>query len=198
MLCLIGVAVAGYLLGSIPTGVIVGRLWKGIDVRQHGSTHTGGLNTLRVVGVPAGLLAGLGDVAKGMAAILVARSLGPEPWSVPLAGFAAVVGHNWSLYIGLDGGLGIATLVGTLLLFRPQVIPLAALVFCVLYLILRDRPRAAAGMVLGLGFLLWALGASPSIVLLGVLGGCASFLKHVIEIRRGYEVRPLHQTKKID
>jgi len=198
MLRLIGVLVAGYLLGSIPTGVIVGRLWKGIDVRRHGSTHTGGLNTLRVVGVPAGILVGLGDVAKGVAAILVARTWGPEPWSVPLAGFAAVVGHNWSFYIGFDGGLGIATMVGTLVLFRPEAIPLAALVFCVLYLILRDRPRAAAGMVLSLGLILWALGASPSIVLLGVLGGGASFLKHVIEIRWGYKVCSLHQTKKID
>ena len=198
MLRFIGVFVTGYLLGSIPTGVIVGRLWKGIDVRRHGSTHTGGLNTLRVVGVPAGILAGLGDVAKGVVAILVARSLGPMPWSVPLSGFAAVVGHNWSLYIGFDGGLGIATLVGALVLLRPEAIPLAALVYCVLYLILRDRPRAAAGMVLSVGFLLWTLGASPSIVLLGVLGGGASFLKHVLEIRRGYKVRPLHQTKKMD
>ena len=198
MLRLIGVLVAGYLLGSIPTGVIVGRLWKGIDVRRHGSTHTGGLNTLRVAGVPAGILAGLGDMAKGVAAILVARSVGPEPWSVPLAGFAAVVGHNWSLYIGFNGGLGIATLGGTLVLFRPEAIPLAALVFCVLYLILHDRPRAAAGMVLSLGAILWVLGASPSIVLLGILGGSASFLKHVIEIRRGYKLCPLHQTKKID
>jgi len=197
MLRLIGVAVAGYLLGSIPTGVIVGRLWKGIDVRRHGSTHTGGLNTLRVVGVPAGILAGLGDVAKGVVAILVARTLGPEPWSVSLAGFAAVVGHNWSLYIGLDGGLGIATLVGTLVLFRPEAIPLAALVYCVLYLILRDRPRAAAGMVLSLGPILWALSAAPSIVLLGVLGGGASFLKHVLEIREGYKVRPLRQTEEM-
>jgi len=185
------VVLAGYLLGSIPTGVIVGRFWKGIDVRQHGSTHTGGLNTLRVVGVPAGILVGLGDVAKGVAAILVARTWGPEPWSVPLAGFSAVVGHNWSLYIGLNGGLGIATLVGTLLLFRPEVIPLIAIIFCVLYLILRDRPRAAAGMMVSLGPMLWALGASPPIILLGVLGGGASFLKHAIEIRRGYGVCPL-------
>ncbi len=151
---------------------------------------------MRAAGIPAGIVAGLGDVSKGLAAVLLAQSWGPLPWSVPLAAFGAVVGHNWSIYIRFAGGLGLATLVGCVILLRPVAIPLAALVFVVLYLVSRDRPRAAAGMVLSLGPLLWVLGASREVVVLGVAAGGASFLKHVLEIRRGYKARPLRQTKE--
>jgi glycerol-3-phosphate acyltransferase PlsY len=189
VLRLLAVTGAGYLLGSIPSGVILGHLWKGIDIRRHGSTHTGGLNTLRVVGVPAGVLAGLCDAAKGAGAVLLAQTWGPEPWSVPLAGCAAVVGHNWSLFLGFQGGLGLATLAGSVILFRPQAILLAILVYGVLFLVLRNRPRAAAVAVLNTGALLWAVGASESLIALGVLGGAASFVKHALEIKRGYGTR---------
>ena len=193
---LLGVATAAYLLGSIPSGVIVGRLWKGVDVRQHGSTHTGGLNTMRVVGIPAGIVAGLGDVAKGIAGVLLAQKWGPLPWGMPIAGLGAVVGHNWSVYIKFGGGLGLATLIGCMILVCPAVIPLAALVFVVLYAVTRDRPRAAAGMVLSLGPLLWALGASTEVIALGIVAGGASFLKHWLEIRRGYRAQPWRRPKE--
>ena len=191
ILRLVAVVAVCYLLGSIPFGVVFGRVLKGVDVRRHGSTHTGGLNTLRVAGAPAGVLAALCDGGKGVAAILLAQACGPEFWSVPLASLAAVVGHNWSLYIGFTGGLGLATLAGCVVLFRPEAIPLAALVYGVLYLVLGNRPRAAAGAVLSLGPLLWALGASESLIVLGILAGGASFVKHVLEMRRGYGSCPL-------
>lgn len=198
VLLLLGVTLAGYMLGSFPTGVIVGRLWKGIDIRRHGSGHTGGLNIARVVGLPAGILVAVGDVIKGIAAILLAQALRAGPWAIPLAGFGAVVGHNWPLFTKLEGGLGLATLAGIFFLLRPELVPLAAIVFGVLYLILRDRPRAAAGMTLSPGPLLWALGAPTPLIALGVLGGGASFIKHVIEIRRGYKVLPLQGSNESD
>ena len=149
---------------------------------------------MRVVGVPAGVLAALCDAAKGAGAVLLAQSWGPEFWSVPLAGCAAVVGHNWSLFLGFEGGLGLATLAGSVILFRPEAIPLAILVYGVLFLVLRNRPRAAAVAVLSTGALLWTVGASESLIALGVLGGVASFVKHALEIKRGYGTRSLSET----
>ena len=110
--------VIGYLLGSIPSGVIVGRLAGRVDLREHGSRRTGTTNALRVLGpVAAGLVLVL-DVAKGAGAVLVAGLLAEgDPavaWISAAAGVAAIVGHTWSIFIGFGGGRGVATAGGAL------------------------------------------------------------------------------------
>lgn len=103
---------AGYLLGSIPVGFLVVRLSRGLDVRRVGSGRTGGTNVLRAAGWGAAIATGLGDTLKGAAAVWVARALNGPPLMQALAGFAAVVGHNHSLFLGLRGGAGTATSIG--------------------------------------------------------------------------------------
>ncbi len=103
---------AGYLLGSVPVGFLVVWLTRRIDVRQVGSGRTGGTNVLRAAGWGAALATGLGDALKGAAAVSLARVLGGPPLMQALAGFAAVVGHNYSLFLGLHGGAGTATSIG--------------------------------------------------------------------------------------
>jgi glycerol-3-phosphate acyltransferase PlsY len=105
------VILAGYLLGSIPTGYIIGRM-KGIDVTEYGSGRIGGTNVLRSVGRLPFILTAAGDVVKGMVAVLLGRALLGTELAASLAGIAAVVGHNWSIYIGFRGGAGTATYMG--------------------------------------------------------------------------------------
>lgn len=111
-------AVLGYLLGAIPFGLIIGRLTKGIDLREYGSHRTGATNALRTLGTRAAAAVFLLDVAKGVAAVLLARLLfAADPmveWAAALAGLAAIVGHNWSVFIGFTGGRGVATSAGAL------------------------------------------------------------------------------------
>ena len=111
-------AVLGYLLGAIPFGLIIGRLTKGIDLREYGSHRTGATNALRTLGTPAAAAVFLLDVAKGVVAVLLARLLfAGDPlveWAAAVAGVAAIVGHNWSLFIGFTGGRGVATSAGAL------------------------------------------------------------------------------------
>ncbi len=111
-------AVLGYLLGAIPFGIIVGRLSKGIDLRTHGSHRTGATNALRTLGTRAAAAVFLLDVAKGVAAVLLVRALFADDqaveWSAAVSGFAAVVGHNWSVFIGFSGGRGVSTTAGAL------------------------------------------------------------------------------------
>ncbi len=111
-------AVLGYLLGAIPFGLIIGRLTKGIDLREYGSHRTGATNALRTLGTPAAAAVFLLDVAKGVAAVLLARLLfDGDPlveWAAAAAGVAAIVGHNWSVFIGFTGGRGVATSAGAL------------------------------------------------------------------------------------
>ena len=96
----------GYLLGSIPMAYIVGHLKKGGDIRQMGGGNMGALNTMREVGMSAGIAVLIVDIAKGLVAVLIAGWLGLSPIWIFMAGFAAIAGHNWPIILGFRGGRG--------------------------------------------------------------------------------------------
>jgi glycerol-3-phosphate acyltransferase PlsY len=117
-----------YLVGSIPTSIIVSRLAKGIDIRQHGSGNAGGTNVFRVIGWKFGVLVMLFDALKGVLAVVIIARLhyGNVPFNnmTPfddftlvqiLAGVSAVIGHIWTIFAGFKGGKGIATGLGILI-----------------------------------------------------------------------------------
>lgn len=182
----------GYLLGAVPTGVVICRVTRGTDVRQHGSGHTGGLNVSRAAGVWAGALTALGDAFLGAAAVAVATLLTENPWAATMAGLLAVVGHDWSIFIGFDGGIGLAKLSGALLCLSPLcaleaigiLIPLWLLLTGLLHL---HRARATILAMITAGLLLWALGAPPQGILLGALGGVVVIIKTLPDWNRQYE-----------
>lgn len=109
-------ALAAYLLGAIPIGLLVGRA-KGIeDIRKHGSGNIGATNVLRVLGVKAGLTVWILDCLKGALPVLMARyALGLEGWWLGAVAVAAVAGHCFSPYLRFTGGKGVATGLGTML-----------------------------------------------------------------------------------
>lgn len=108
---------AAYLLGSIPTAYIFGRLLKGVDIRTQGSGNVGATNAFRVLGKGPGTAVLLLDILKG---VLALRLIGPffdvqgVLWTA-LLGIAAVVGHNWTIFLEFKGGKGIATTLGVLI-----------------------------------------------------------------------------------
>lgn len=112
---------AGYLLGSLNTAVIVGRIY-GKDIREHGSRSAGLTNTLRVLGKSAALMVLVGDIAKGIVACLIGLYIGVhvhegnavDSASLLAAGAGAIFGHNWPLYFGFKGGKGALTAVTVL------------------------------------------------------------------------------------
>ena len=112
-------AVAAYLIGSLPTAYVAGRLMKGIDIREYGSGSLGGANTNVFLGLPAAIAVSLVDIAKGVLAVGFAQLLSPDAGAQAAAAVAVVVGHNWSLFIGLSGGRGLGPAMGALLLFDP-------------------------------------------------------------------------------
>ncbi len=112
--------VLGYLLGSIPVGYIVGRLY-GVDVRQHGSGRTGGTNVWRATGLTAALITVLGDIVKGVLAVWLARAIFGLDLSAALAGAMAVIGHNWSVFLNFRGGAGGITSAAGLVALDPIV-----------------------------------------------------------------------------
>ncbi|MFA5375306.1 MAG: glycerol-3-phosphate 1-O-acyltransferase PlsY [Dehalococcoidia bacterium] len=117
----IGIIIIGYLLGAIPFGVIIGKILRGIDVREYGSGSMGMTNVMRTVGAKAGLIVLILDVLKGAVAVALAWAIfhsAPDStvyWGQMAGGAAAVVGHSWPVYIGFRGGRGIATAFGAIM-----------------------------------------------------------------------------------
>jgi glycerol-3-phosphate acyltransferase PlsY len=109
--------VLSYLLGSIPTAYIFGKLSKGIDIREHGSGNVGATNVFRVLGKVPGIVCLLLDVLKGvLAVVIVPRFLGLEGvLEHAVFGFFAVIGHNWTIFLKFKGGKGVATSLGILI-----------------------------------------------------------------------------------
>jgi len=115
--------ISGYLLGSIPSAYIAGRLKKNIDIRDVGSKNMGAINVYHEVGLTAAILALLADMSKGIGAILLARWLGIPLVFELLTGLATVIGHAFPIFLKFRGGKGGATTVGILLFLLPKAIP---------------------------------------------------------------------------
>jgi len=122
------VAAGGYLLGSTPFGVLVGRWSRGVDIREFGSGKTGFTNSLRTLGLGPSIVVLAGDLLKGVIPVLVAAALSPHPELRVLAGVAAVTGHILPVFAGFKGGRGVTTSWGATLAMMPQVAILLLLV----------------------------------------------------------------------
>ena len=182
------IAVAlGYVVGSFPTGVIVTRLLGKPDVRFSGSGHTGGRNTYRQVGLGGAALVALVDVGKGVLAAWLALRLTGNSWTLVAAGLAAIIGHCWSVYIGFAGGMGLSTMGGLFFWQLPWAPFLAAAMWGLLYLAVRNSPRAVMLMTVlmaPLFWLAWRLGyASPEVLALGLSGLAVIFVRNLTQLR---------------
>ncbi len=123
--------VLAYLAGSVPTSFVVGRVFHGIDLREHGSGNLGATNAFRVLGAKSALPVVFLDVAKGFVPVWLFPSLsgGGFGWTLAFAG-AAIVGHMFSVWVGFRGGKGIATSAGAFLALAPWAVLGGLLVWC--------------------------------------------------------------------
>ena len=154
-----------YLLGSVPSAYIAGRLLKGVDIRDYGSGNVGGSNVWRQVARWAIVPVALADIGKGALPVLVAQRLELGLAVQVLAGVAAIVGHNWSLYLRFSGGRGIGTIGGMLAVLAPQEFVVVALI-ALLGVVFRNVP---VGVGLGVVFVpvaMWVF-HEPFVVTLG-------------------------------
>lgn len=148
MLSLLYVILLSYLVGSIPTSIIVSKLIKGIDIRQYGSGNAGGTNVMRVLGFKAGITVIIIDILKGLVATVLVSKLMYSPFPFQnytpfedftlvkiLCGTAAVIGHIWTIWGGFKGGKGIATAAGMLIGLAPWDILIVVGVFIVVLVV---------------------------------------------------------------
>ncbi|MBI4233551.1 MAG: glycerol-3-phosphate 1-O-acyltransferase PlsY [Chloroflexi bacterium] len=185
-----------YLWGSVPWGLLVARLTRGVDVREYGSGKIGMTNVMRTAGVRAAVVVLLLDLGKGAAAPLAARGLSHFLSLAPTlggylemsVGLATLVGHNWSVFIGFQGGRGTATGLGALAVLSPWSALMAVslgvpAIFLSRYVSLGSLLGASSG---GLATLVLSLaGVQPlAYGLYGAIGGPIVVIQHRANIQR--------------
>jgi glycerol-3-phosphate acyltransferase PlsY len=189
-------AVLGYLLGSFPTGYLVGRA-RGIDIRQHGSGNIGATNVVRTLGKKFGLLVFVCDALKGLLAVRLAGALAAggavePPSQIVLAGViaavACILGHNFPVWLGFRGGKGIATTTGVLLGLMPAAVAIAGLVWAAAFFALRyvslASLLAALTLPLTVGLLWWAGHANMTLFSFSLAATALAFWRHRSNIQR--------------
>ncbi len=124
--------IGAYLLGSIPTAYLVAKWRRGIDIRQYGSGNVGASNVLAVVSKRWSIAVTIFDVGKGVLAVLAAQLLGLGVAQQATAGIAAIIGHNWTVFLNFQGGRGIFTSLGVIATLSPQ-LGLITVVFTYLF-----------------------------------------------------------------
>ena len=160
----LGAMVIAYLIGSIPSAYMAGRVLRKKDIREEGDRNPGAGNVYRTIGPKVGLAVGAADIGKGAAAVLLARGLAGSTGAEMVAGVAAVVGHNWPIFLNLRGGRGAASTVGVIMALVPiPAIPLG-LVSLVALPVLKSATLALGLFMVPMPLLAWLTGASYSLV----------------------------------
>ena len=173
-----------YLLGSIPFGLIVSKLWAEIDIRQHGSGNIGMTNVMRTVGYLPGLVTLLLDVAKGYVPVLLARQVSGDPTTALIIGVFAIAGHNWSVFLRFKGGKGVATTAGVFLGVAPGIALALFVIFLGVVVLTRYVSLGSILAAVSLPILLIFYRFPWPIVPLGVLISVFTIVRHRANISR--------------
>ncbi|MBP0020127.1 MAG: glycerol-3-phosphate 1-O-acyltransferase PlsY [Cyanobacteria bacterium SBLK] len=188
-------ALVAYFLGSLPTGYLMAKSLKGIDIRECGSGSTGATNVLRTVGKEAAIAVLAIDILKGAIALLLVRefylmtggnilSLSWQPWLITFAGILAILGHSKSIWLQFKGGKSVATSLGVLLVMNPWV---ALGTMAVFGLVLVARHIVSLGSICGaiaVNILMVALHQPLPYCLFAAIAGIYVILRHRSNIER--------------
>ncbi|MEM9002633.1 MAG: glycerol-3-phosphate 1-O-acyltransferase PlsY [Cyanobacteria bacterium P01_F01_bin.86] len=188
--------VTAYLLGSLPTGYIVARIAKGIDIREHGSGNTGATNVLRVVGKGAGITVLVIDLLKGLFAVCMTQKiltavdadagvwLGTVPWLITMAGLLAILGHSRSIWLNWTGGKSAATGLGVLLALAWPVGLVTAVVFGLVLGLSRIVSLGSIAAASASTIVMVVLHQPLPYILLAIAGSVYVILRHRTNIER--------------
>jgi acyl phosphate:glycerol-3-phosphate acyltransferase len=177
------VMIFSYLLGSIPTGYIVGAL-GGVDIRKAGSGNIGATNVARVVGKKRGLLTLIVDVGKGFIPVFVAGRLGLSDTAMALVATLAFLGHLYPVFLKFQGGKGVATALGALLALAPMATVILMVVFALVAVSSRLVSLSSIVAALAAPITLWSLFYSPSVIATGVFFAVMILVRHRDNIQR--------------
>lgn len=208
MIVLVIGLIIGYLIGSIPTAYIFGKLLKGIDIRQHGSGNVGATNVFRVLGKIPGIIVLVLDIYKGFCVVgIVSEVLGLIlVWERVALSLAVVAGHNYTVFLGFKGGKGVATSLGALigLSFRiPSITPVLFVtmgIFLIVFLFSRIVSLSSLIAAICLPLMMFLTPQPAEIRALGVIFAIFVIYRHkanILRLRSGQEPKvPLFSSSK--
>ncbi len=173
-----------YLLGSTPTAYIAGRLLKGKDIRQIGDGNMGARNAFRELGAKVGIAIFFVDAGKGVLAILIAQAANIPQVAILFTGAAAVVGHNWPVFIGFKGGRGESTTIGVLLALITQPMLIVAGPALVTLFVKRNVTIASCVLFIPLPLVCWWSGAPGLLISYSIALPCLVGFTHFLRTRR--------------
>lgn len=185
--------VVAYILGSVPNALWIGKVFKGIDIREHGSKNTGSTNAARVLGAKLGILTLILDISKGaipvalslfMKANLLENITGISNLDFIMIGIFAIVGHSFSIFMKFKGGKAVATTVGVFIVLVPKALLLAAAVFFVIFALTRYVSVSSITAAISLPiFIFFLYGDIPYTVFGGIIT-ILIIVKHKSNIQR--------------
>ncbi|MCX7971230.1 MAG: glycerol-3-phosphate 1-O-acyltransferase PlsY [Negativicutes bacterium] len=189
----VAVFVFGYVVGSIPSGLIVGRKFYDVDLRQHGSKNIGASNAFRTLGPRAAAVVFVSDVFKGVISVLAARMLLPgQPLAELAAGVAAISGHNWSLFLRFSGGKGVATGLGVILMLSWQATLVCLALWAVVIAATRYASLASMLAAVCAPAAMWWFGKPGEFVVFACLVAAFIIIRHrtnIVRLLNGTELR---------
>ena len=185
--------ILAYILGSVPNALWIGKVFKGLDIREHGSRNAGSTNAARVLGVKLGILTLILDVSKGLVPTLIAILLRVDffqnltkilNFDYVLVGICAILGHVFSMFMNFKGGKAVATTLGVFLILVPKAILFAAIVFFVVFAISRYVSLSSVLAAISLPIFIYFLYQQTIYVILGILIAILIVVKHRSNIER--------------
>ena len=196
MFSLVLIILFAYLVGSFPTSIVVGRMTRRIDIREHGSKNAGGTNAFRVLGWKAGLFVVVVDILKGVLATLLIAKIRVDPLTLDyelvqiIAGTSAVIGHVWTVLAKFKGGKGVATGAGLIIALFPWASLICFIIFVALVLTTRYVSLGSIIATSSLPFVLltfdrmFGKSVSTSLLTFSILISCLIIFTHRSNIRR--------------
>lgn len=178
------VCIVAYLLGSIPNGLVFGKLIWQVDLREHGSHNIGATNAWRTLGKGPGFLIFLLDFFKGFISVWLGSVLAGTPMAMVLAGICAIIGHSCSVFLKFKGGKGVATGLGVIVMLMP--LP-ALIVFAVWLLIVKISGYVSLGSIIAAALvpiLAWLQGYAMEYTVFGLLAAAFVIVRHKANIIR--------------
>ena len=181
------IVLLGYFVGSIPTAFIAGRLLKGRDIRQMGDGNVGARNAFFQLGAKTGISIFFIDAGKGALAILIAQAASLPQGAILLTGAAAVIGHNWPVFIGFRGGRGEATTIGVLLTLITQPMLILAGPALATLAIKKNVTLASTVLFIPLSLVCWLSGVPGSLIGYSIALPCLVGFTHFLRTRRAVD-----------
>lgn len=182
-LALFIIITAAYLIGSIPTGLLLGKAY-GIDVRKEGSGNIGATNLYRTVGRKVGIVTLIGDCLKGLLPVLLVKLSSFPPEYAAWTGLAAFCGHVFSAFLKFKGGKGVATALGVFLALAPLAVTVAVALFAIMMFVWRYVSLGSISAAAAMPIAVWLLGGTRTVMIVTLLIALIVIARHHENIKR--------------